>query len=114
MTKNKGANVNVEEVEDVVRKKTGAFIQNIPVILSVGSMFCGCLMFISGLNAKVERVTEKLESVRVEVRDVEVRVNHRVDESNAMQDRQYQMIRQDLKEVGGKLDRILMNKQLGG
>lgn len=105
--------MSAEEVEDVVRKKAGAFIQNIPVILSVGSMFCGCLMFIASLDSKVQRVTEKLESVRVEVRDVEGRVNHRVDESNAMQDRQYQMIRQDLKEVGGKLDQILMQKSMG-
>ena len=93
----------------VATPKTNALLQHLPVLISVVCLFGSCLMYIASLDGKIGRASERIETARADMRDIESRVNRRIDESNTRQDQQYQMIRGDMQQMNQKLDQILLS-----
>lgn len=88
--------------------RTSNLLQHLPVIISVVCLFGSCLMYIATLDGKISRASERIETLRGDMRESESRTNRRIDESNTRQDQQYAMIRGDIQTMNNKLDQILL------
>lgn len=101
----------------MVRPSRGLSLQSfmglLPFLLTVVCLFGSCLMYISALDAKNERNSENLQTLRNDMKDLETRTNGKIDEQARRSETQYQNIRADMQEVNRKLDQLIMNGSHG-
>lgn len=101
----------------MVRPSRGLSLQSfmglLPFLLTVVCLFGSCLMYISALDAKNERNSENLQTLRNDMKDLETRTNGKIDEQARRSETQYQNIRADMQDVNRKLDQLIMNGSHG-
>jgi len=85
------------------------FMSLLPLLVTVLCLFGSCIMFISTIDAKNDRNAENIVNVRSDMKDLEQRLNGKIDEQARRNDTQYQNIRADMQEVNRKLDQLIMN-----
>ena len=107
----------VTDESQMVRPSRGLSLQSfmglLPFLLTVVCLFGSCLMYISALDAKNERNSENLQTLRNDMKDLETRTNGKIDEQARRSETQYQNIRADMQEVNRKLDQLIMNGSNG-
>lgn len=107
----------VTDESQMVRPSRGLSLQSfmglLPFLLTVVCLFGSCLMYISALDAKNERNSENLQTLRNDMKDLETRTNGKIDEQARRSETQYQNIRADMQEVNRKLDQLIMNGSHG-
>lgn len=102
---------NRTDTRSTCETQVDKIFKNLPIIVPVVSILISGVLYVGTLDFRIEHNMEKIESSQLEQRDIEIRVNKRIDQNYARQIQQFRALRGDVIEVNRKLDQLLLRNQ---